>query len=120
VEADKRKFKRFDAFMDVQFRAQNTKSENETGLSRDLSREGIRVSTNRMLNVGILVNLEIHLPNEAAAVHSTGRVMWSRPGENKELSYDSGLHFVLMDPAEKFRVLDYAYNFWRETIEGVS
>ena len=117
MESDKRKFKRFDAFMDVQFCAQDIKSENERGLSKDLSRDGIRVSTNRELKVGMLMNLEIQLPSDVDTVFSTGKVMWSRLGNEMESGYDSGLSFVQMDPADKFRVLDYAYNFWRETKE---
>ena len=112
---ERRKFKRFDAYMNVQFRSQNTKADEGTGLSKDLSREGIKVSTDHALTTGSLVDLEIRLPDDARPVRSTGKVMWSKPGSGEEGEYDSGVCFLLIDPVDKFRVLDYAYNYWLET-----
>lgn len=112
---ERRKFKRFDAFMNVQFRSQEAKSEEISGLSKDLSREGIKVNTDRPLQTGTLVDLEISLPDEVRPVRSTGKVMWSKPGNGEESGYDSGVCFLLIDPIDKFRILDYAYNYWLET-----
>ena len=112
---ERRKFKRFDAFMNVHFRSQGTQTSELTGLSRDLSREGIKVSTDRPLPEGTLVDLEIHLPDETQPIRTTGKVMWSRPGVSEESGFNSGVCFLMIDPVDKFRVLDYAYNYWLET-----
>lgn len=112
---ERRKFKRFDAFMNVRFRSQGGKAPESTGLSRDLSREGIKVSTERQLPEGALVDLEIHLPDETHPIRTTGKVMWSKPGEGEESGFNSGVCFLMIDPVDKFRVLDYAYNYWLET-----
>ena len=113
---ERRKFKRFDAFMNVQYRSQDSKQVEEgTGLSKDLSREGMKVSTDQALRAGTLVDLEIHLPDDARPVRTTGKVMWSKQGNEGDKSHDAGLSFLLIDPVDKFRALDYAYNYWLET-----
>jgi len=112
VTKERRKFKRFDAYMNVQYRSQDAKTNEGSGLSKDLSREGIKVNTNQALQSGTLVDLEIHLPDDKRPVKSTGKVMWSKPSNN---GFESGVCFLLIDPVDKFRVLDYAYNYWLET-----
>jgi len=115
VSKERRKFKRFDAFMNVQFRSQEAKADEISGLSKDLSREGIKVSTDCQLQEGSLVDLEIRLPDETRPIHTTGKVVWSRPGSGEDTGFDSGVCFLLIDPIDKFRILDYAYNYWLET-----
>lgn len=113
MSRERRKFKRFDAYMNVQYRSQESHQSSEgSGLSKDLSREGIKVNTDRALQTGTLVDLEIRLPDDTRPVKTTGKVMWSKPAEG---GYESGLSFLLIDPVDKFRVLDYAYNYWLET-----
>ena len=112
---ERRKFKRFDAFMNVQYRTQDGKSGEGIGLSKDLSREGLKISTDRALNSGSLVDLEVQLPDETRPIHTTGKVMWSVQGGSEAGNYESGVCFLLIDPLDKFRILDYAYNYWLET-----
>lgn len=109
---ERRKFKRFDAFINVQYRSQDAKTSEGSGLSKDLSREGIKVNTDHVLQTGTVVDLEIRLPDDNRPVKSTGKVMWSKPMTG---GFESGMSFLLIDPVDKFRVLDYAYNYWLET-----
>ena len=110
---ERRKFKRFDAYMNVQYRSQESNKASEgSGLSKDLSREGIKVNTDHALQAGSLVDLEIRLPDDNRPVKTTGKVMWSKPADG---GFESGVSFLLIDPVDKFRVLDYAYNYWLET-----
>ena len=115
MSKERRKFKRFDAYMNVQFRSQEEKAKEISGLSRDVSREGIKISTDRELQTGSLVDMEIQLPDDAKPVRSTGKIMWSKSAKAEENSFDSGVSFLLIDPVDKFRTLDYAYNHWLET-----
>ena len=116
MSKERRKFKRFDPYMNVQFRSQEEKKAKEvSGLSRDVSREGIKVNTDRQLHAGSLVDMEIQLPDDVRPVRSTGKVMWTKSGNSKENGYESGVSFLLIDPVDKFRTLDYAYNHWLET-----
>lgn len=115
MDKEKRKFKRFDAFMTVRFRSQAGQTSDGSGLSKDLSREGMKVNTVEPLRSGDLIDLEIHIPDDAQAVKTTGKVLWSRPSGGRSEGMDYGLTFLSIDPVDKFRVLDYAYNYWLET-----
>jgi c-di-GMP-binding flagellar brake protein YcgR len=112
---EKRKFKRFDAYMNVQFRGQEAGGNHGSGLSKDLSREGIKLNTDKPLRKGDLIELEIHVPDDAQPVHTTAKVVWSRNCRGRDQGSDYGVSFLMIDPVDKFRVLDYAYNYWLET-----
>ncbi|OGX02991.1 MAG: hypothetical protein A3G87_04995 [Omnitrophica bacterium RIFCSPLOWO2_12_FULL_50_11] len=112
---ERRRFKRFNAYMNVNFRSQESKTREGSGLTKDLSREGIKVNTTESLESGDLLELEIHLPDDAQPVRTTGKVIWSRPCHSHDEGVDHGVAFMMIDPVDKFRVLDYAYNYWLET-----
>lgn len=101
--------------MNVQCRSQQADSAEAVGLSKDLSREGIKLSTANALPTGTLVEMEIRLPDETQPIRTTGKVMWTKSGDDEDNSFESGVCFLLIDPVDKFRVLDYAYNYWLET-----
>ena len=112
---ERRKFKRFDAYMDVQFRAQETGGGQGSGLSQDLSRNGLKLSSTTPLKDGALVDLEIHIPDDPRPIRTTGKIAWTKPAKSEGKSYDHGVCFLMIDPVDKFRALDYAYNHWLET-----
>ncbi len=115
MEKERRKFKRFDAYMSVKYQVPGHGEVKGISLSRDLSREGLKINSNVDIEEGILVDLEINIPDDPKPVHTSGKVMWSRPAETEEQGFEQGIRFVMMDPVDKFRVLDYAYNHWLET-----
>lgn len=114
MEKERRKFKRFDAYMSVKYQAPTAEAKG-VSLSKDLSREGIKVNANSMLREGTVLDMEINIPDDPKPVRTSGRVMWARPSEGHNQGFDHGVRFVMMDPVDKFRVLDYAYNHWLET-----
>ena len=114
MEKERRKFKRFDAFMNVKYTPHEGGREG-AGLSKDLSREGIKVNSAQPIQNGALLDLQIDIPDDPKPVRTTGKVVWTRSAEGDEKNYDYGVSFLLMDPVDKFRVLDYAYNHWLET-----
>ena len=115
MDKERRKFKRFDAYMSVKFQAASNLEVKGISLSKDLSREGIKMNTGVDLNEGTVLDLEINIPDDPAPVHTSGKVMWSRPSEGNDQGFDQGVRFLMMDPVDKFRVLDFAYNHWLET-----
>ncbi len=114
MEREKRKFKRFDAFMSVKFTGTDQTSVKGLGLSRDLCREGIMVNSDKAIQEGTQLDLEITIPDDPKPIFSSGQVVWSRPSEGTDQGYDQGIKLTNMDPVDKFRVLDYAYNHWLE------
>ena len=115
MEKEKRKFKRFDAYMSVKFHSPDANGSQGISLSKDLSREGLKINSNTDFTKGTLIDLEITIPDDPKPVHTSGKVMWSHPSEGQNQGYDQGVRFMLMDPVDKFRILDYAYNHWLET-----
>lgn len=116
VDKERRKFKRFDAYMSVRFRTPESIEELKgISLSKDLSRDGIKMNTNLNIRTGTMLDLEINIPDDPKPVLTSGKVVWSRPSEGRDQGYDQGVRFLVMDPVDKFRILDYAYNHWLET-----
>jgi c-di-GMP-binding flagellar brake protein YcgR len=115
VEQERRKFKRFDAFMSVRFRVEDPDESNGVCLSNDLSRDGMKLTANSKFTKGSLVNLEIDIPDDPKTVNTTGEIVWSRKLKGSDNDYEIGIRFLMMDPVDKFRVLDYAYNNWLES-----
>ncbi|MDD5218682.1 MAG: PilZ domain-containing protein [Candidatus Omnitrophica bacterium] len=115
MEKERRRFKRFDAYMSVKFNAPDDTETKGISLSKDLSRDGLKMNSNKNVKVGTLINLEIDIPDDPKPVRTTAKVIWSRPSEGRNQGYDQGVRFLMMDPVDKFRILDYAYNHWLET-----
>lgn len=110
---DRRKFKRFDAYMSVKYEAAQ-EGVKGISLSKDLSREGLKINSDSLLKEGTTVDLVINIPDDPKPVHTAGKVMWTHVSEGKNQGFDHGVRFMMMDPVDKFRVLDYAYNHWLE------
>jgi hypothetical protein len=115
MEKERRKFKRFDTYMSVKYQIPGNEEVRGVSLSKDLCREGIKINSSSNIKEGTLLDLEIMIPDDPKPVQTSGKVMWSRPSEGNNQGYDQGVHFFVMDPVDKFRILDYAYNHWLET-----
>lgn len=115
MDRDKRKFKRFDAYMSIKYSGVDQTTLKGIGLSRDLCREGLKINSDKAISEGTQLDLEISIPDDPKPIFSTGTVMWSKPSEGSNQGYDQGVRLKAMDPVDKFRVLDYAYNHWLET-----
>ena len=115
MEKERRKFKRFDAFLGVRYKVGDASPKQCLCLSRYLSREGMKMTLTEELKRGTVFDMEIDIPDDPKPVHTSAEIVWSRPSSVADKSYVIGLRFVMMDPVDKFRVLDYAYNHWLET-----
>jgi c-di-GMP-binding flagellar brake protein YcgR len=115
MEKERRKFKRFDAYMSVRYRLPDAPDACGIALSKDLSREGLKLNTPTQLPTGSTLDLELDIPDDPKPVRTTGKVVWSVSAAGQDQGYDIGIRFMMMDPVDKFRVLDFAYNHWLET-----
>lgn len=114
MNKDRRKFKRFDAYMSIKFKGHGDRQLQGMSLSKDLCREGLRINSSAVIQEGQLLELEINIPDDPKTIHTAGRVMWARPSEGENQGYDHCVKLLEMDPVDKFRVLDFAYNYWLE------
>ena len=115
MEKERRKFKRFDAYMSVRYQVPGSEESKGIALSKDLSREGLKLNSPTRLPEGSTVSLELDIPDDPKPVRTNGKIIWARSSQGQDQGYDVGIRFLTMDPVDKFRVLDYAYNHWLET-----
>jgi len=115
MDKERRRFKRFDAYMNVNVTTEKQKKFQGISLSNDLSREGMKISSNTTVSIGSQLDLEINIPDDPKPVYSSAKVMWVKQPKETAHDYQIGIKFSMMDPVDKFRVLDYAYNNWLET-----
>ena len=115
MEKERRKFKRFDAYMSVRYQLSSSEEGQGIALSKDLSREGLKFNSPSRIPEGTTLNLELDIPDDPKPVHTAGKIVWSQANPGQDQGFDIGVHFTMMDPVDKFRVLDYAYNHWLET-----
>ena len=115
MERERRKFKRFDAYMSVRYQIPGPKEANGIALSKDLSREGLKINSSTRLPEGTVVDLELDIPDDPKPVRTNGKIVWTEVSRGQDQGFDVGIRFMMMDPVDKFRVLDYAYNHWLET-----
>lgn len=115
MEKERRKFKRFDAYMSVRYHGPESVDQRGIALSKDLSRDGLKISSPVRLSEGSTLDLELDIPDDPKPVRTTGKIVWSQSSRGQDQGYDVGIRFMMMDPVDKFRVLDYAYNHWLET-----
>lgn len=115
MEKERRKFKRFDAYMSVRYQIPSNQESQGIALSKDLSREGLKINSAVNLPEGSTLDLELDIPDDPKPVRTTGKIVWADSVRGEDQGYDIGIRFTMMDPVDKFRVLDYAYNHWLET-----
>ena len=101
--------------MSVRYELSESHETNGIALSKDLSREGLKINSPVHLPEGSTLDLELDIPDDPKPVRTTGKIVWSQTNRGQDQGYDIGIRFVMMDPVDKFRVLDYAYNHWLET-----
>jgi len=109
-----RNFKRFDSFVNVHFKYHGDERKEVSGLSGDLSRDGLKLFTDEKLKPGNQIDLTIEIPDDPKSVKAHGEIAWCRPSQEKTSKYNVGVRFLGLDPVDKFRILDYAYNNWLE------
>lgn len=115
MEKERRKFKRFDAYMSVRYQFSDPKENRGIALSKDISREGLKINSPLRLPEGSTMDLELDIPDDPKPVRTSGKIVWAQSSQGQDQGYDIGIRFVMMDPVDKFRMLDYAYNHWLET-----
>jgi len=113
MQKERRKFKRFDAYISARFKGPKS-DQLVTTLTHDISRDGIKVSTMEILKVGALLDLELSIPDDPRPIYVTTEVVWAKKLRGEDSGCEYGLKFLKMDPVDKFRALDFAYNNWLE------
>jgi c-di-GMP-binding flagellar brake protein YcgR len=114
---ERRKHIRLKAFL-----AGEIQPEKETGLpSRmqlvDFSRQGLKIFTPQVdfPKTG-LVKLRVYPADSKVPISLCGAIRWVQP---KQEGCEIGAEIAEMDSDDKNKILDYAYNLWKEEKTGI-
>ncbi|MFC1667409.1 PilZ domain-containing protein [Candidatus Omnitrophota bacterium] len=77
-------------------------------VSKDISASGVKITTDAYLSKGAKVLLKIVI-NDKDSIETIGEVIWVGPSEERGI-FESGLHFVKIDPREREKLINYLYS----------
>jgi len=110
---ERRKFMRFNVLLDVLHTAlDNTVSKVESH-SKDISKDGVRLSGDRPVPKGSTIELEMKIPGDNVPIIAAGEIAWTSNSE--EAKYDYGVRFTKIENYDRARLLGYVYNEWIKT-----
>jgi len=113
--SEKRRFVRLDINSKLNFKIKDLSgeqvlAEENSGIVKNLSVEGICFSSEKQLKAGTKIELSIALPESPAPIDIRGEVVWSRPvgGEKgAKAIFDTGVKLVNIAQGDENRFLVY-------------
>jgi uncharacterized protein (TIGR02266 family) len=91
---DKRRFMRLDCMFKVEFMNME-KGEQLSSVARNISAGGICVYTNEPLPNSVILFLKFHFPERERTFGLKGRVVWTKPAQEKdEKGFENGIQFL--------------------------
>ena len=120
---DRRKFIRFP----VRVRAHYSEENNEEGKTQcsivNISREGMGVTVylEAKLSLDAMLKFVVDVPDREKSVSFTGTLNWIRAlKRDPDYNYIGGIKLTAIDSEDKWTLLDYAYETWKEKQEADS
>jgi len=116
---DRRKFIRFPVCLSARYSKENQDKWNRCSVI-DISREGMGVIVylKEKIHLGSILNLMIDVPGKKAPVSAGGTLIRiTELKGNPEFSYKSGIKLMTIDSEDKWILLDYSYEAWKESRE---
>ncbi len=114
---DRRKYKRFPIELSARYVKENDrgwKGCTVTNISR--GGIGIIVYLQEKISEGALLKLAIMFPKKEEPIKATGVVRWIKE-QKGEKNFIGGVEFTEIDAEDKWKLLDYAYDNWKEEEE---
>ncbi|MDD5440331.1 MAG: PilZ domain-containing protein [Candidatus Omnitrophica bacterium] len=107
---ERRKFLRFGVIMNAFYGMHGSFYPKKPCFLKDISREGIRMTTDTPLKKGQLFEFDIEIPGEDTKIIAVGESLWWRRLEHE--TFDNGLTVKKIARHNRTRILDYASNEW--------
>ncbi|MFH1458956.1 MAG: PilZ domain-containing protein [Candidatus Omnitrophota bacterium] len=109
---DKRRHYRLAAFLEGTFKTQDEK----TGLIMitNFTREGVKGSLNRKIGINQIIKIEMWVPGSIIPIFAQGEVVWIKNADWEwTYQFDAGIKIIEIDIEDRQRILDFAYEHWR-------
>lgn len=113
--AEKRKYARLELMSKVNFSLVETGAEpipakRFRAIGKNIGVEGLLFTADKELEKGMLLDLEIFLPDRADPVYIEGEVRWCRPSSvqtTKKAAYDAGIKFLTINKSHVLMLIKY-------------
>ena len=106
--SERRKYMRFNAALDIEYKTLALNPIFGKALIKDLSREGLRFHTKQEIPVGAPVEISMNVPGDNLPVFASGKVAWAD-------GLEAGVKFTKINRTDRARMLEYVYNEWLKT-----
>ena len=104
---------RFETVLDVIYGILGNSASKTKSYLKNLSKEGLGLISDRLLQKGSFVELEMKIPGDNIPVFAFGEVAWAN--ETGKSKYDAGIKFTKIKSQDRVRLLDYVYTQWVKT-----
>ena len=102
---DRRKYLRFNAPLDVQYKTLTLNPIFGKTLAKDLSREGLRMGLKDRVDVGTPLEICMNVPGDNLPVFASGKIAWAD-------GIEAGVRLTKINAGDRVRVLEYVYRQW--------
>jgi len=109
---ERRKFSRLALSVGINYKILgNEAGQEDLGISKNISKEGICVMVNEQVEIGDILSLDINLPGGQGTIHTKGKVKWRNfmGSQDQKSRWDVGCEFVDISDADKELISKYIF-----------
>jgi hypothetical protein len=118
---DRRKFIRFPIKIGAFYSEENKEQTRQQCSIVNISREGLGVTVylKAQLSLGCMLKFMVDVPGKENSVSFSGALNWIKAlKKDPDYNYKGGIKLITIDPEDKWALLDYAYETWKEKQEA--
>jgi len=118
---DRRKFIRFPVRLSARYSEENNEDWKQQSSIVNISREGMGVTVylKAKLSLGCVLKFMVDIPEKEKSVSFTGALNWIKTLKgDPDYNYKGGIKLITIDSEDKWALLDYAYEAWKEKQEA--
>lgn len=118
---DRRKFIRFPVRIGARYSEENKEDWKQQCSIVNISREGMGVTVHlkTKLSLGCMLKFMMDVPKKENSVFFTGTLNWIKALKGDlDYNYQGGIKLITIDSEDKWALLDYAYESWKEKQEA--
>jgi len=119
--SEKRKYPRFELKVSAKYKVMEQKGAFEASRTRNISAEGLCFESDKKLNIGTCVNLEVDLKDGEKVISLIGEVRWSsavKAPDSKKTQYLNGVKLIDIPRSDEGRFLKYYCDRMIEKLSG--
>jgi len=118
---DRRKFIRFPVRVRAHYSEENNEERKTQCSIVNISREGMGVTVylEAKLSLDVMLKFVVDVPDREKSVAFTGTLNWIKALKgDADYNYKGGIKLITIDSEDKWALLDYAYEAWKEKQEA--